>query len=94
MGLIVAIFGLRARVAALEAHVATMTVRAAVEAPGPRAPEARSGSVSQRESSPMGDVRALVRAGQKLNAIKRYRELTGLGLQEAKEAVDAMDHDA
>ena len=34
----------------------------------------------------------LVRAGRKIEAIKRYRELTGLGLREAKDAIDAMAH--
>lgn len=32
----------------------------------------------------------LLRAGRKIEAIKRYRELTGLGLREAKDAVEAM----
>jgi ribosomal protein L7/L12 len=32
----------------------------------------------------------LIRAGQKIVAIKRYRELTGLGLQEALEAVNRL----
>ena len=32
----------------------------------------------------------LLRAGRKIEAIKRYRELTGVGLKEAKDAVDAM----
>jgi ribosomal protein L7/L12 len=31
-----------------------------------------------------------VRAGQLINAIKRYRELTGLGLKESKDAIDAL----
>ncbi len=33
----------------------------------------------------------LVRAGRKIEAIKRYRELSGLGLREAKDAIDAME---
>ncbi|MFZ5445239.1 MAG: ribosomal protein L7/L12 [Myxococcota bacterium] len=33
----------------------------------------------------------LLRAGQKIAAIKRYRELTGVGLREAKEAIDALE---
>lgn len=33
----------------------------------------------------------LLRAGKKIEAIKRYRELTGLGLKEAKDAVEAME---
>lgn len=38
----------------------------------------------------MAEVRAMVAANQKINAIKIYREITGLGLKEAKDAVDAM----
>lgn len=33
----------------------------------------------------------LLRAGQKIEAIKRYRELTGVGLKDAKDAVEAME---
>jgi len=36
------------------------------------------------------DVARLVREGRKIDAIKRYREITGLGLKEAKDAVDAI----
>ena len=36
------------------------------------------------------EVRRLAQSGQKIQAIKRYRELTGLGLKDAKEAVEAM----
>lgn len=36
-------------------------------------------------------VEALIRAGQKINAIKLYREQTGKGLAEAKYAVEAME---
>jgi ribosomal protein L7/L12 len=40
-------------------------------------------------SPPSGDsdVRTLLRAGRKIDAIKRWRELTGIGLKEAKDAV-------
>jgi ribosomal protein L7/L12 len=33
----------------------------------------------------------LARAGQKIEAIKKYRELTGVGLKEAKDAVEAFE---
>lgn len=33
----------------------------------------------------------LVRANAKIQAIKRYRELTGLGLEESKDAVDEIE---
>jgi ribosomal protein L7/L12 len=38
----------------------------------------------------MADVRALVIAGRKIEAIKAYRERTGAGLYDAKQAVDGM----
>ncbi|MGX4691089.1 ribosomal protein L7/L12 [Streptomyces sp. JNUCC 63] len=42
-----------------------------------------------REEDPrLDEVAALARAGRKVEAIKAYREATGAGLKEAKEAVD------
>ena len=38
----------------------------------------------------MEDVRAYIRAGQMIHAIKAYRDRTGLGLKESKDAVEAM----
>ncbi len=38
----------------------------------------------------MGDVQVLVRKGQLIQAIKLYREKTGVGLSEAKLAVEQM----
>jgi ribosomal protein L7/L12 len=38
------------------------------------------------------EVRALAESGQKIEAIKLLREATGLGLTEAKQIVDALDH--
>ncbi|MGV3625752.1 MAG: ribosomal protein L7/L12 [Archangium sp.] len=43
--------------------------------------------VTTTDSSPEG----LMRAGQKIAAIKRFRELHGVGLKEAKDAVEAME---
>ena len=37
------------------------------------------------------DVQALVGSGKKINAIKLYRERTGVGLAEAKDAIDAWE---
>lgn len=37
------------------------------------------------------DVVTLARAGRKIEAIKRYRELTGVGLKEAKDAVERIN---
>ncbi|MEY9895612.1 ribosomal protein L7/L12 [Catenulispora sp. MAP5-51] len=36
-------------------------------------------------------IRALIQAGKKIQAIKAYREVTGQGLKEAKDAVEAME---
>ena len=36
------------------------------------------------------DVVALAQSGKKIEAIKRYRELTGVGLREAKDVVDGI----
>ena len=38
----------------------------------------------------MDQIIALLREGQKIAAIKLYREKTGLGLREAKDAVEAI----
>jgi ribosomal protein L7/L12 len=37
------------------------------------------------------ELRELVRKGKKISAIKRYREVTGVGLKEAKDAVDRLE---
>lgn len=42
---------------------------------------------------PMAEVRSLLIAGNKIAAIKEYRRITGVGLAEAKEAVEAMPLD-
>lgn len=39
----------------------------------------------------MDDVRRLVAEGHKIAAIKVYREVHGVGLREAKEAVEALE---
>ncbi len=52
-----------------------------------------SGSGLGLASAPAGsgvpaEVVALAQGGKKIEAIKRYRELTGVGLREAKDVVD------
>jgi len=37
------------------------------------------------------ELRSLLRQGRKIDAIKRYREQTGVGLREAKDAVEALE---
>lgn len=38
----------------------------------------------------LGEVERLARAGDKISAIKLYRKLTGVGLKEAKDAVEKL----
>ncbi|WP_217210904.1 ribosomal protein L7/L12 [Streptomyces sp. AC550_RSS872] len=42
------------------------------------------------EDPRMGEVVSLVRTGKRVQAIKVYREITGAGLKEAKDAVDRL----
>lgn len=49
-----------------------------------------SASPRSAPASDFSDVRALAVAGRKIEAIKRYRELTGVGLKEAKEYVEGL----
>lgn len=50
-------------------------------------------SVASHPADALADSQVLdaVRRGNKIVAIKRYRELTGLGLKEAKDAVDELE---
>ncbi|MFG3342119.1 ribosomal protein L7/L12 [Glycomyces sp. NPDC048151] len=43
------------------------------------------------QPDPLADVRELARRGKTIQAIKAYRERTGVGLKEAKEAVERLD---
>lgn len=43
----------------------------------------------ERPATGMAEVDRLVRAGRKIEAIKVYRQLTGVGLKEAKDAVES-----
>ena len=67
------------RIEAVEWNVARLLTQAGLNWEEPPAPE-----------GPDAEVLALARAGNTLEAIKRYRELTGVGLAEAKAAVDQM----
>lgn len=60
-----------------------------------RAPaaEAQDLSTLAAQSEAWGEVARLIRKGQKIEAIKRVRELTGLGLKEAKDAVEELERD-
>jgi ribosomal protein L7/L12 len=54
-------------------------------------PPKSDSNASLGEDRALHDVSDLVRQGRKIEAIKRYREATGLGLKEAKDAVDALE---
>jgi len=43
------------------------------------------------EATALAEVKSLLQAGQKIEAIKHYRQITGVGLKEAKDAVEAME---
>ena len=54
----------------------------------------RKSSYPPRGSGTDADVERLVRQGQKISAIKLHREIHGVGLKEAKEAVDQIQRRA
>lgn len=57
-----------------------------------RAPAGEAPPPSIRACSPeeLEELRLLARQGKKIEAIKRYREITGTGLKEAKDAVEGL----
>ena len=77
---------LEAAVASLQGQVAALT-SGAVAAGGP-VPYA--GNPTTADSEWMAEARRLKESGNKIEAIKLYREHTGLGLKEAKDAVEEM----
>ena len=50
-----------------------------------------SAGASVDQATRLAEVVQLLRAGQKIEAIKLYREIFGVGLKEAKDAVEAME---
>ena len=84
------------RIAALEARVQELERRlGAADADASAAAQEASGfklASDGRPTDPATDPRIaeLVGKGQKIEAIKLYRELTGAGLAEAKSAIDSM----
>jgi ribosomal protein L7/L12 len=66
------------RVAELETLVAVLLDRAGIARPRPAQPEVA------------GEILDLMRRNETIHAIKRYREIYGVGLAEAKEAVDRL----
>jgi ribosomal protein L7/L12/DNA-binding beta-propeller fold protein YncE len=45
----------------------------------------------QSNAQSLAEIQGLLRSGQKIEAIKRFREMTGVGLKEAKDAVEAIE---
>ncbi len=74
---------LEARVQQLEATVALLTQRAGSPAPAPT-------TVAGLSTDVLARVQQLKRDGKPVQAIKVYREATGVGLKEAKAAVEAL----
>jgi large subunit ribosomal protein L7/L12 len=70
------------RLRQLEEQVELLSARAGVPWSSAMTPESDQGVDSQ--------VVALAQSGQKIEAIKRYRELTGVGLAEAKGVVEGL----
>jgi ribosomal protein L7/L12 len=68
-------------------------LRAQRASPGPEAGAAQLAnlSLSDLPLKQAGDIAQLVRAGKKIEAIKLYRELTGEGLKESKDAIEALE---
>ena len=92
---------LKARVAKLEQAVASLQAQVAAQLGAqvqagsgavPYGPASTSTPTSGAVGDPdwMAEVRALVASDDKIHAIKVYREHTGLGLKEAKDAVEAL----
>ena len=88
---------LKARVAKLEVAVASLQAQSASGGVPYGATQASAPDPTQAGWAPppgdvawMGEVAALKAQGKLINAIKLYREKTGLGLKEAKDAVEAM----
>ena len=58
--------------------------------PRESAPDETAGVPDQPANESDDEVLRLLRSGSKIAAIKAYREQTGLGLKEAKDAVEAL----
>jgi ribosomal protein L7/L12 len=89
---------LESAVASLQSQVVSLT-SGAVAAGGPvdgipygtpQAAVPSAGALPAENGPWLAEVRALKESGKLINAIKLYREKTGVGLKEAKDAVEGM----
>ncbi|WP_292677877.1 ribosomal protein L7/L12 [Nocardioides sp.] len=83
---------LRLRITRLETAVAALQAQSASGGVpyGSAQVVAQPAALAGTEPDWMAEVRSLKAQGKVINAIKVYRENTGLGLKEAKDAVEAM----
>ena len=89
---------LESAVASLQSQVVALSAAGAAGAPGGTAvdgipygtPQPSLGALPAEGGPWLAEVRALAASDQKIQAIKLYRERTGVGLKEAKDAVEAM----
>jgi ribosomal protein L7/L12 len=79
---------LEAAVQALQAHATSVSSGAVPYGGGEFVPQPAVGAGTEPDWMP--EVRSLVAQGDKIHAIKVYRERTGVGLAEAKSAIDRM----
>jgi ribosomal protein L7/L12 len=77
---------LERKVDALHVKLDLIMTHLGIEAPAPVPPVRAVPSVPRGDG--MAEIDALLLQGKKIHAIKRYRELTGCGLKEAKDSVE------
>ena len=75
------IIQLEARVHRLETMLEALLIRQGID----------PAEVTPQEPPETGAIREALLAGHKIHAIKIYRSLYGVGLKEAKDAIDAME---
>ncbi|WP_063053616.1 ribosomal protein L7/L12 [Nocardia arthritidis] len=78
---------LERKVDALHVKLDLIMTQLGIEAPAAVASPRAVLSVPRGDG--MAEIDALLAQGKKIHAIKRYRELTGCGLEEAKDAVES-----
>lgn len=76
------------RLAPIEAQLVLLSQHVGVPCP-PFASTVLQGAV-RSPTDPLAEVQDLARSGRTIDAIKLFRQLTGAGLAEAKQAVDSM----